>query len=65
MQAACPALLELQAQRLLLVDCSGRAEALVAVAQVALAVRAVLEVVALEVVAAVLAAVHTPLALVA
>ena len=61
-QAACPALLVLH---LLLAGYLGKAAAVAAVVLLALAVQAVLEVVALEVVAAVLAAAHTPLALVA
>ena len=64
-QAACPALLALQALRLLLAGCLGKAAVVAAVVLLALAVQAELEVAAL--VAAVVAqhAVHTPLALVA
>ena len=63
-QAACPALLELQALRLLRVGCLGKAAVVAAVVLLARAVLAVLAVVALAAVAVVLHAVHTPLALV-
>ena len=62
--AACPALLEMQALRLLRVGCLGKAEAVVGLALLALAVRAALEAVALEVVAVVLAVALTQQALV-
>lgn len=60
-----PALLELQALRLLRVGCLGKAAVVAAVVLLARAVQAVLEVVALVAVAVVLVALHTPLALVA
>lgn len=58
-----PALLELQALRLLPVGCLGKVVAVAAVAPLVLAVRAVLAVVALAVAAVAQHAVHTPLAL--
>ena len=63
--AARQALLALLVLHLLLAGCLGKAAVVAAVPLLARAVLAVLEVVALEVVAAVLAAAHTPLALVA
>ena len=63
-QAACPELRVLQALRLLLAGCLGKAAAVVVQTQVARAVLAVLAVVALAAVAVAQHAVHTPLALV-
>lgn len=59
-----PALLELQALRLLRAGCLGKAAVVAAVVLLALAVQAVLEVVALVAVAVAQHAVHTPLVLV-
>lgn len=64
-QAACPALLELQALRLLRVGCLGKAAVVAAVVLLARAVQAVLAVVALVAVAVALVALHTRPALVA
>lgn len=63
-QAACPALLALQALRLLLAGCLGKAAVVAVVVLLALAVLAELEAVALVAAAVVQHAVHTPLALV-
>ena len=64
-QAACPELRVLQALRLLLAGCLGKAAVVAVVVTLALAVQAVLEVAALAAVAVVLHAVHTRQALVA
>ena len=64
-QAACPALLELQALRLLPVGCLAKVAVVAGLAMAALAVQAVLEAVALAAAVVAQHAVHTPQAMVA